>query len=140
MGRTVTVESGTVGRVVYGRVRPNEDLVTAIETVCAEASLENGFVRASLGSLTDACLDRGDGRETVIRGPAVEVVGLTGEIRARADGRPEAVLNGMVAGPDGAVRGGRFVRGKNLVCVTFEVTIEEWLVDAPARSAQRRSR
>ncbi|MBO6554244.1 MAG: DUF296 domain-containing protein [Roseitalea sp.] len=134
MGGFVRAEAGSVGRVVYGRVRPNEDLVEAVEAVCDEAGVLNGFVRGSLGSLTDACVDCGDGSETVVYGPAVEVVGLAGEVRAASGGKPVAVLNGMIAGPDGRIGGGRFVRGKNLVCVTFELAIEEWLAADGGRS------
>ncbi|MEQ8400650.1 MAG: DNA-binding protein [Roseitalea porphyridii] len=139
MGELVRAEAGSVGRVVYGRVRPNEDLVTAIETVCDEAGVLNGFIRGSLGSLTDACVDCGDGSETVVYGPAVEVVGLAGEVRTAAGGEPVAVLHGMIAGPDGRIGGGRFMRGKNLVCVTFELAIEEWVVaETPDHAAELR--
>lgn len=127
MVELVRAEAGSVERVVYGRVRPNEDLVAAVEAVCAQAGILHGFVRGSLGSLIDACVDCGDGSETVVYGPAVEVVGLAGEVRTAAGGKPSAVLHGMIAGPDGRIGGGRFVRGRNLVCVTFELAIEEWI-------------
>ena len=38
-----------------------------------------------------------------------------------------ASLSGVVADPEGQVHGGPFVPGANPICMTFEVTLEEWL-------------
>jgi hypothetical protein len=38
-----------------------------------------------------------------------------------------ASLSGVVADPEGNVYGGPFVPGANPICMTFEVTLEEWL-------------
>ena len=45
----------------------------------------------------------------------------------RQDGSLSAALTGVVADPEGNVYGGPFIAGANPVCVTFEVTLEEWL-------------
>jgi predicted DNA-binding protein with PD1-like motif len=87
----------------------------------------NAFVRGALGSLIDACLERPDGSCQVIRGPAVEIVSLAGEVRQQPDGTLRAALTGVVADTNGQVYGGPFVAGANSVCVTFEITLEEWL-------------
>lgn len=126
-----TVESGRLGRVVYARIAPNEDLVTAVQTLCTSQGLHHAFVRGSLGSLVDACLHTRDGQHLQIRGPAVEIVSLAGEVRPGADGQPQARITGVVADPDGQVFGGLFVAGFNPVCMTFELTLEEWLPDPP---------
>jgi hypothetical protein len=75
----------------------------------------------------DACLYARGGGVRWLEGPAVEIVSLAGEVRAQADGSVVASLSGVVADPAGRVHGGVFVPGANPVCMTFEVTLEEWL-------------
>jgi uncharacterized protein len=124
------VESGQMGRVAYGRIAPNEDLVQSVEKLCLAQGFRNAFVRGALGSLTDACLAKSDGSCILIRGPAAEIVSLAGEVRSHADGSLQAALTGVVVDTHGTVYGGPFVPGANPVCVTFEVTLEEWLPEA----------
>ena len=128
------VEKGSMGRVAYARIAPNEDLVQGIEKMCLAEGFTNAFVRGALGSLVDACLGTLDGKYLQIKGPAVEIVSLAGEVRANAEGSLRASLSGVVAGPDGNVYGGPFVAGSNPICMTFEVTLEEWLPEAKAAS------
>ena len=123
------VETGRPGRISYARIAPNEDLITAVEQLCAELKLQRAFVRGSLGSLIDACLHTRDGELRHICGPAVEIASLAGEVRPDADGVPRAVIHGVVADAQGRVYGGPFVRGLNPICMTFELTLEEWLTD-----------
>ncbi|MEW6255283.1 MAG: PPC domain-containing DNA-binding protein [Pseudomonadota bacterium] len=118
------IETGRTGRLLYGRVRPNEDLVGAIAALCRDQDITCALVRGSLGSLTEARLETLDGREILVSGAAVETLTLSGEVR---DGR--ALLSGTVSDAQGRVFGGRFVPGGNPVCVTFEVAIEEWITD-----------
>lgn len=127
MSEVRVVESGRMGRVAYGRIAPNEDLVQSVEKLCLAQGFRNAFVRGALGSLVDACLEKADGSCLVVRGPAAEVVSLAGEVRAQPDGSLKAALTGVVADTDGHVYGGPFVAGANPVCVTMEVTLEEWL-------------
>jgi predicted DNA-binding protein with PD1-like motif len=121
------VESGCMGRVAYARIAPNEDLVQGVEKLCLAHGFRNAFVRGALGSLVDACVGPLDGGCRHIRGPAVEIVSLAGEVRSQADGSLVATLSGVVADTDGRVHGGPFVAGANPICMTFEVTLEEWL-------------
>ena len=121
------VESGQMGRVAYGRIAPNEDLVQSVEKLCLAQGFRNAFVRGALGSLTDACIAKSDGSCLLIRGPAVEIVSLAGEVRSHRDGSLQAALTGVVVDTDGHAYGGPFVAGANPVCVTIEVTLEEWL-------------
>lgn len=116
-----------MGRVAYGRIAPNEDLVQAVEKLCLMQGFRNAFVRGGLGSLVDACLGTRDGKCRQVRGPAVEIVSIAGEVRTDVNGVVEAALAGVVADTDGKVYGGPFVAGANSVCMTFEVTLEEWL-------------
>ena len=58
---------------------------------------------------------------------AVEIVSLAGEVRSSDDGSLKASLTGVVADTEGNVYGGPFIAGSNPICMTFEVTLEEWL-------------
>ncbi|MGE4371997.1 MAG: PPC domain-containing DNA-binding protein [Xanthobacter sp.] len=116
-----------MGRVAYARIAPNEDLVRCIEKLCLVNGFRNAFVRGALGSLVDGCLGTQDGKYLHIKGPAVEIVSLAGEVREQPDGSLSAALSGVVADPEGNVYGGPFIPGSNIVCMTFEVTLEEWL-------------
>ncbi|SDO12145.1 PCC domain-containing protein [Vreelandella arcis] len=129
--QVVTTETGRMGRVAYARIAPNEDLVQGIEKMCLAEGFENAFVRGGLGSLVDACLGTLDGGYQQVTGPAVEVVSMAGEVRSTESGTPVASLAGIVADTDGNVYGGPFLAGWNPVCMTFEVTLEEWLPDNP---------
>jgi len=127
MSNATVVENGVMGRVAYARIAPNEDLVIGIEKLCLAEGFKNAFVRGALGSLVDACLGTRDGKYLQIRGPAVEIVSLAGEVRSNDDGSLGASLSGVVADTDGNVYGGPFIAGSNPICMTFEVTLEEWL-------------
>lgn len=125
------VEAGTFGRTISLRIAPNEDVAGAIEKACAANNVTHACVRSGLGSLIDAYMETGRGREPVeILGPAVEILALLGEVRPDENGKPCASLSGTVGDPSGRVFGGRFVRGKNRVCVTAEVVFQEWLPSA----------
>jgi uncharacterized protein len=130
MPDTRIVETGSMGRVAYARIGPNEDLVLGVEKLCLAEGFRNAFVRGALGSLVDACLRTPDGRYLQVKGPAVEIVSLAGEVRSAGDGSLRAALTGVVADPEGKVYGGPFVAGSNPICMTFEVTLEEWLPEA----------
>ena len=127
MGEIIAVENGRMGRVAYARIAPNEDLVQGVEKLCLAEGFRNAFVRGALGSLVDACLGGNDGAYVEIKGPAVEIVSLAGEVRSGEDGSLRAALTGVVADPEGNVSGGPFIAGLNPICMTFEVTLEEWL-------------
>lgn len=135
MSKSTAVEKGAMGRVAYARIAPNEDLVHGIEKMCLAEGFRNAFVRGALGSLVDACLVMPGGKYLQIDGPAVEIVSLAGEVRANPDGSLSAALSGVVADADGNVFGGPFVAGSNPICMTFEVTLEEWLPEEHPNAA-----
>ena len=121
------IEEGRVGRIVYGRMAPNEDLVQGLQAICSAQGVRHALVRVGLGSLVDACLQAPSDRQIFVEGPAVEVLSLFGELRTGADGQCTADLCGVVVDAAGRVVSGRFVSGLNPVFATFEVTLEEWL-------------
>ena len=130
MADAVHTEDGRLGRMVYGRMAPNEDLVQGLEAICRAQGVRHALVRVGLGSLVDACLQVPSGRQVFVEGPAVEVLSLFGELRTGTDGHCTADLCGVVVDAAGQVLSGRFVSGQNLVFATFEVTLEEWLPSA----------
>lgn len=125
---TTKVEAGMLGRTISLRVGPNEDVTEAIEQACREQKCPYAMVRSGLGSLIDAVLEIAPGKPPLeVRGLAVELLTLVGEVRPGANGASEARLSGSVGDPTGRVFGGRFVRGKNRACVTLEVILQEWI-------------
>lgn len=129
MAEFTAVEEGRMGRVAYARIAPNEDLVIGVEKLCLAQGFRNAFVRGALGSLVDACLGTSNDEFVQISGPAVEIVSLAGEVRSGADGSIRAALSGVVADPAGDIHGGPFVAGLNSICMTLEITLEEWIPD-----------
>lgn len=117
----IEMQAGRLGRVAVVRLRPNLDLVGAVEDAARQAGFSHAMVRSAVGSLVDACLEAG-GRQTVYEGPGVEILSLTGEV-----GRDGAVLRGTVSTPAQTVHGGAFVRGENAICITLELVLQEWL-------------
>ncbi len=130
MAENVEIEAGRIGKVVYARMAPNEDLVQGIEKICMAQGLRHALVRSGLGSLVDACLDLPDGQRHPVMGPAVEVLSLFGEVRTQADGIVQTLradVSAVVVDAAGRVTSGVLVSGANPVFATFEVTLEEWL-------------
>lgn len=126
MSATATFEQGSLGRIAVVRIRPNEDLVTAVEAACREHGLAHAIVRSAVGSLVDAVLETG-GRTLEIAGPGIEILTLAGEVRSQRTGEPQADLRGTIADGRARVFGGRFTRGANPVCITIELVLQEWL-------------
>lgn len=100
---------------LVARVRPNEDILTALETIAAANGLRNAVVRGSLGSLIGACFT--DGRR--VEDHATEVLVSDGCVRG---GVAELAL--LVVDMRGEVHAGRLVRGENPVCITFDLVLE----------------
>lgn len=122
------IESGRTGRLLHARLRPNMDLVTSIEALCFQHGMVHAQVRGSLGSLNQATLETRSGTRIDLLGPAVEVLTLMGEVRSEG-GDTVAHLHGALTDPDGRIFAGRLVPGRAPVCITFEITLEEWLPD-----------
>lgn len=107
-------ESRPGGGAVLARVRPNEDIITAIETIARTHGLPNATIQGSVGSLVGTVFD--DGR--VIPDHATEVLVTQGQVR---DGR--ATLDLMSVDMAGQVHAGRLARGQNPVCITFDLVL-----------------
>ena len=126
MSGEASFEEGRLGRIAVVRLRPNEDLVTAVEAACREHSIAHALVRSAVGSLVDAVLEAGD-NTIQVPGPGIEILTLSGEVRSDAVGNPRADLHGTIADGKARVYGGRFRRGANPICITLELVLQEWL-------------
>ena len=98
------------GHAILARVKPNQDILTAIETIApADAT-----IRGSLGSLIGASF--ADGR--ILDDIATEVLVRQGYV---SGGR--AALELLVVDMQGQVHQGWLKRGENPVCITFDLVI-----------------
>jgi predicted DNA-binding protein with PD1-like motif len=104
-------------------VRPNVDLVRAVEALAVEHGLRRAIVRGKIGSLVGACLQQGD---YTVRapGPATEVMFLDGWVTTER-GSAQAQLSAAVVDLTGTVYLGRLVPGRNPVAMTFELALTE---------------
>lgn len=98
------------GNARLARVKPNQDILTAIETVAPPEAV----IRGSLGSLIGASFT--DGR--VLDDIATEVLVRQGHVRG---GRAELEL--LAVDMKGDVHQGWLKRGENPVCITFDLVI-----------------
>jgi len=126
MSDAARFEEGHLGRIAVVRLRPNEDLVGAVEAACREHRLRHAIVRSAVGSLVDAVLEAG-GLAQEMPGPGIEILTLAGEVRSDDAGLPRADLRGTIADGKARVYGGRFRRGANPICITLELVLQEWL-------------
>jgi predicted DNA-binding protein with PD1-like motif len=102
-------------RTIVARIRPNEDITLAIETIARRHYMNNAIVRGSLGSLNGAHFTDG----TKVADRATEVLVRSGHVH-----NGKAVLDMLVVDMQGHVHEGRLVRGDNPVCITFELVLE----------------
>lgn len=72
-----------------------------------------------------ACVQTG-GDPVEVPGPAAEILTLVGDL---CPGRPPD-LHGAVGDPTGRVFAGRFLPGRNPVCITVELVVEEMLPES----------
>jgi predicted DNA-binding protein with PD1-like motif len=114
--RPVKLNKVTAANAVLARVRPNEDICTAVETIARRHDLRDAVVRGSLGSLIGARF--ADGR--MVTDHATEVLVRSGEVH---DGI--AAMDLAVVDMQGRVHNGRLLRGDNPVCITFDLVLED---------------
>ncbi|MBN8875637.1 MAG: DUF296 domain-containing protein [Rhodospirillales bacterium] len=104
-----------VGLGVVARVKPNQDLTEAVETVAAAHGLRAATVRGSLGSLVGARFTDGH----TVPDHATEVLVRHGVVRDGA-----ATLELAVVDMRGEVHAGVLARGENAVCITFDLFLD----------------
>ncbi len=112
------------GAIATVRIGPNEDLVEGVCKAVAKAGFQRALVRSGLGSLIDASIDNGLGSTCEVAGPAIEILALSGVICLGPES-PAAELTAILGTTRGRVIAGKLVPGRNPVCVTAEIVIEE---------------
>jgi predicted DNA-binding protein with PD1-like motif len=100
---------------ILARVKPNEDIVSAVEAICRDSGIRDAIVRGSLGSLIGARFTDGDR----VDDHATEVLVRQGRVH---DGKAELEL--LVVDMQGEVHAGWLERGRNPVCITFDLVLE----------------
>jgi predicted DNA-binding protein with PD1-like motif len=104
---------------ILARVRPNEDICEAVETLCRRHGIGLAVVHG-IGSLIDPEFE--DGR--TVSSHVTEVLITQGDVRPGRDGIPVASLETAMVDIQGEVHEGRLIRGRNSVCITFEIYLE----------------
>lgn len=105
----------TTGRGLVARIKPNEDILTALETTARVNGIRDAKVRGSLGSLIGARFTDG----SRVDDHATEVLVRKGYIH---DGY--AAMELLVVDMQGQVHEGWLKRGDNPVCITFDLIME----------------
>jgi predicted DNA-binding protein with PD1-like motif len=106
--------SAAGANAVLARVRPNQDIILAVESIARTHGIVNADIEGSVGSLIGTRFD--DGRE--VTDHATEVLVRGGRIR---DG--VVTIDLMSVDMTGRVHEGRLARGENPVCITFDVML-----------------
>lgn len=107
-------------RVFALRLRPNEDLASALEAFCQARGLGAARLHGGVGSIIGARF--ADGR--TVEPFATEVLLRSGEIAPGAGGGLEARLDAALVDYTGGLAEGHLLRGDNPVLMTMEIAIE----------------
>ena len=99
---------------MLARVRPNEDITLAVETIARTHGMRDAMIAGSVGSLVGTRFT--DGRE--VTDHATEVLITGGTIREGI-----ATIDVMAVDMAGRVHEGRLLRGENPVCITFDLAL-----------------
>jgi predicted DNA-binding protein with PD1-like motif len=102
------------GDAVLARVRPNQDIIGAIEIIARTHAMPNARIVGSVGSLVGTRFD--DGRDIPDR--ATEVLVTAGEVRGGV-----ATLDVISVDMAGRPHAGRLARGQNAVLITFDLVL-----------------
>ena len=112
---TIASTITSTGNGLVARIKPNQDMIGALETIARDNGIRNAIVRGSLGSLIGASFTNG----AQVDGVATEILVREGTIR---DG--SAALDLLVVDMQGRLHEGWIKPGQNPVCITFELVLE----------------
>jgi predicted DNA-binding protein with PD1-like motif len=102
------------GSAVVARIRPNEDIITAVETVARLHHMPDATVCGSLGSLIGARFTDG----TIVQDNATEVLVRAGRVTGGV-----AKIDLLAVDGQGHVHEGLLERGANPACITFDLML-----------------
>ncbi|MFG1361092.1 PPC domain-containing DNA-binding protein [Xanthobacter pseudotagetidis] len=108
-------------RIAFARVRPNTEISAALEEICRRHGFPAGRVRGSVGSLVGARFED----RAPVDDYATEVFVRDGVIAPDGAGGLKARLDIAMVGMSGVMAEGRLAHGRNGVCITFELAVEE---------------
>lgn len=113
------VTGGGAGKGAIATIRPNRDITEAIERMAHAAGVHRASVHG-VGSLIDMSLNDGQ----IAHSLALEVAITGGRIVPHEDGVTVVDLAMAGVGMDGVPYEGLVRRGRNRVCVTFEIALD----------------
>ena len=116
----VSATANTGRPALLVRLAPNEDVCSALETICTQYGIHHAQVRGGVGSTVGAVFD--DGRQ--MQPFVTETLVRQGCIRPGPDGKPLAQIEVSMVDHTGGQASGRLARGHNAVLVTFELVLE----------------
>ena len=119
LARPVPVPDG-VEKGVVACIRPNEDLLEAVEEACRKHGVSQGIIRSGVGSIVGAEFDDGRRVEEV----PTEIVVLNGRISPDPSGLGRAEIKIALIDASGTIHHGRLARGCNPVLICFELVLE----------------
>lgn len=102
------------------RIAPNQDVCSALESICREHGIQQASVRGGVGSTVGAWFD--DGRR--VEAFVTETLVRHGRVHPGPDGQPLAEIDVSMVDHLGGQASGRLMRGANPVLVTFELVLE----------------
>lgn len=108
-------------RMAVARIRPNEDLSDSIEAICRKHGFAAAAVRGGIGSVIDPLFV--DGRR--VEADSTELLVLGGVVWSDESGTLHSRLDVALVDTEGRIHQGRLAPGRNPVCITFELVVEE---------------
>lgn len=124
--------TGAAGGLIVARIGPNEDFISAIETICRRHGLRQGRILSGIGSLIGVRFT--DGRD--VPAQPTELLVLEGEIRPGPDGAGMAEIEIVLVDVAGQLHRGRPAKGLNPVLICAELFIATTEEPPPAEMAR----
>ena len=106
-------------RALAVRLRPNVDVCTALEAICADHGFKAAVVQGGVGSVVGTVF--ADGRRVLPI--ATEMMIRSGRIEPDTSGKLQATLDVALVDDTQAVSEGHLKRGDNPVLITFELVL-----------------
>lgn len=110
----------TLRHGVIARIKPNQDMIDGIATICRRHNIAKATIRSGVGSLIGAEFEDGH-RITEI---PTEILIRHGTVVPGPDGRPVVDITIVLIDTTGRVHIGKPVRGRNPVLICLELVIE----------------
>lgn len=119
LARESNSENGEGGLIV-AKIRPNEDLICAIEDLCRQHQVQEARIAGLIGSIVGARFEDG----LAINSVPTEILGLGGGVRRQADGGYQVDLDLGLIDTNGTIHRGRPRRSENPVLICVELFLE----------------